>query len=69
MGYPVRVNMAYLCRKGELLASYANQTHDILAFVPIPHGATLKIKHGIACISKDHSIAIIDVEDYHWYVI
>lgn len=51
---------------GQLLASFVNHAEFIQAFIPIPSDAVTKLKASVASISKDHSIAFLDLEDLRW---
>ncbi|KND01153.1 uncharacterized protein SPPG_04244 [Spizellomyces punctatus DAOM BR117] len=48
---------------GKLLASFLNHAEYVQGFVPIPSDAGQRLKSSIFSISKDRSIASIDLED------
>ncbi|KAI8801576.1 hypothetical protein BJ742DRAFT_684998 [Cladochytrium replicatum] len=50
---------------GELLASLVSHTESVTGFMPVPSDISFghKVRHRVMSLAKDHSIALVDIED------
>ena len=45
------------------MESFGNQTSPVFTIVPFPNKPGVKARKKIVCVSKDHAVTIIDLED------
>ncbi len=52
---------------GQQMATFAEHTADIVAFVPFPTEVGLPLQKRVIVVSDDRSVSVINLDDLSWY--